>query len=130
MLPHLLSLNLNIFVNDPFFSQNIDIRRNPCDECGIGSTCEIKEGKALCKCPVGTVGNSKERCCSQVMKCQCWGDPHCATFDKAYFSFMSKCKYDMVSTYCYGKKLVSPSVYEWDNLIYLLDFCLLDLYGY
>jgi len=40
-----------------------------------------------------------------LLNCGCWGDPHCHTFDNAKFDFMGACKYDLVSTNCYGKNL-------------------------
>ncbi len=39
------------------------------------------------------------------LKCACWGDPHCISFDNVRFDFQGKCKYDLVSTRCYGKQL-------------------------
>lgn len=43
--------------------------------------------------------------CESAMTCGCWGDPHCHTFDGASYDNMGVCKYDMVSTDCYGTLL-------------------------
>lgn len=40
-----------------------------------------------------------------MLTCGCWGDPHCHTFDDAKFDFMGACKYDLVSTDCFGSQL-------------------------
>lgn len=45
-----------------------------------------------------------------MLTCGCWGDPHCHTFDKAKFDFMGACKYDLVSTDCFGSQLPSDLV--------------------
>lgn len=52
----------------------------------------------------------KPSCARKGLKCGCWGDPHCYTFDKMPFSFMGACKYDLVSTNCHGSLLPSNLV--------------------
>ncbi|RMZ94204.1 Latrophilin 1, partial [Brachionus plicatilis] len=80
---------------------------NPCSDnpCGFGAICKNVNRSPVCSCPSNSVGDPNVRCCKSL-KCGCWGDPHCTTFDKAKFDFMGKCKYDLVSTDCYNQSLV------------------------
>src|SRR5664279_4575388 len=36
-------------------------------------------------------------CISDSVKCVCFGDTHCKTFDKVRFDYQGVCKYNMVS---------------------------------
>ncbi|CAF0944073.1 unnamed protein product [Brachionus calyciflorus] len=79
---------------------------NPCADnpCGLGALCRNVGGFATCSCPAGSTGDPKSRCCKNL-NCNCWGDPHCNTFDKAKFDFMGRCKYDLVTTDCFNQTL-------------------------
>ncbi|CAF0786128.1 unnamed protein product [Brachionus calyciflorus] len=83
-------------------NSNID----PCqgNPCGYGALCKNINGTAECYCPLNSNGNPNLRCCKPI-KCGCWGDPHCSTFDNLRFDFMGKCKYDLVTTDCYNTNL-------------------------
>lgn len=84
-------------------TKKIDCNSNP---CGFGANCRNGLFGPVCSCPSGTSGDPEYRCCNPL-KCSCFGDPHCLTFDKAKFDFMGQCKYDLVTTECKGKTLVN-----------------------
>ncbi len=86
----------------------LNVSLAPCDQpnvCGAGAVCHAVGGEAHCSCSDLKVGDPELRCCSKLMECGSWGDPHYRTFDGVNFDFMGSCKYQLVTTDCFNQTL-------------------------
>lgn len=86
--------------------------------CDPNAKCINTEGSFFCRCNRNYIGNGKLGSCERIGICQCFGDPHCISFDNKWLHFQGKCKYVMATDRCPGNAAPTFEVQtlHWDDL--------------
>ncbi|PVD35899.1 hypothetical protein C0Q70_02868 [Pomacea canaliculata] len=117
---------------DRLTCEDIDECAEKTHDCDVNAKCANTDGSFRCSCRTGFRGSGKRDDCSPVGQCTCFGDPHCLSFDKAWFhpqggcenalvqndcrlrgSATNPCPRFRVSTHHWNRGIEVPGVYAW-----------------
>lgn len=101
----------------PLTCEDIDECKTGTHNCDPNAQCVNTEGGFFCRCKRNFRGNGTLGFCERIGICQCFGDPHCLSFDDKWLHFQGKCKYMMVSDKCSANAIPTFEVQTlfWDE---------------
>ncbi|XP_036357403.1 uncharacterized protein LOC115209782 isoform X2 [Octopus sinensis] len=84
----------------PTSCEDIDECAEGTHQCDENANCFNTIGSYFCRCKRNFIGDGKVGDCRKIGICQCFGDPHCVSFDEKFLHFQGMCKYTLLRDNC------------------------------
>eukprot|EP00106_Octopus_bimaculoides_P014548 XP_014781990.1 PREDICTED: uncharacterized protein LOC106877566 [Octopus bimaculoides] len=84
----------------PTTCEDIDECAEGTHQCDENAKCFNTIGSYFCRCNRNFIGDGKVGDCHKIGICECFGDPHCVSFDQKWLHFQGMCKYTLLRDNC------------------------------